>query len=115
MNDRKLSKVARKLSLDADEVDVNSASVGEMSIKSSRRKLDVDIEPLVERIEANAFRELPRTRAARSRHNSPRIHPFVAPNVSPATKCFCIAKNIATEGSAARIEPADTRFHAVVH
>ncbi|MDH6148935.1 hypothetical protein OKW46_002860 [Paraburkholderia sp. WSM4179] len=37
-------------------------------------------------------------------------HPFVAPNVRPATKCFCIAKNIMTDGSAARIDPAETRF-----
>jgi len=44
-----------------------------------------------------------------------RVQPLVAPNVSPATKCFCIAKNIATDGNAARIDPADTRFHDVVH
>ncbi|CAM2160198.1 type II toxin-antitoxin system VapC family toxin [Paraburkholderia tropica] len=59
MDDRKLSKVARKLILDADEVYVSSASIWEASIKSSLGKLDVDIEQLVEQIEASGFRELP--------------------------------------------------------
>lgn len=31
---------------------------------------------------------------------------FTAPSVSPAMKCFCIRKNMATGGSAATIEPA---------
>ena len=49
------------------------------------------------------------------KHPKANDYPLVAPNVSPAIKCFCIAKNIATDGNAARIEPAETRFHAVVH
>lgn len=40
---------------------------------------------------------------------------WAGPNVSPATKCFCMAKNMSTEGSAVRREPADTRLQAVVH
>src|SRR5690606_30977971 len=46
--------------------------------------------------------------------NSP-VHYFTAPSVKPAMKCFCIRKNMATGGRAARIEPALTRCHWAIH
>ena len=45
----------------------------------------------------------------------PASHHLTAPSVSPAMKCRCIRKNISTGGSAAMMEPADTRCHAATH
>lgn len=59
MDDRKLSKAARKLILDADEVFVSSASIWEASIKAGLGKLDADVGLLVTGIEASGFVELP--------------------------------------------------------
>ncbi len=58
-DDRKLTKVARKLILDADDVFVSSASIWEASIKAGLGKLDVDVDLLVSEIEASGFSELP--------------------------------------------------------
>ncbi|MFL9922425.1 type II toxin-antitoxin system VapC family toxin [Paraburkholderia fungorum] len=58
-DDRKLTKAARKLILDADDVFVSSASIWEASIKAGLGKLDVDVDLLVSEIEASGFSELP--------------------------------------------------------
>lgn len=58
-DDRKLTKAARKLILDADDVFVSSASIWEASIKAGLGKLDVDVNLLVSEIEASGFSELP--------------------------------------------------------
>ncbi|SIT41088.1 PilT protein domain protein [Paraburkholderia ribeironis] len=58
-DDRKLTKAARKLILDADDVFVSSASIWEASIKAGLGKLDVDVNLLVSEIAASGFLELP--------------------------------------------------------
>ena len=58
-DDRKLSKAARKLILEAEEVYVSSASIWEASIKAGLGKLDADVDMLVTEIEASGFLELP--------------------------------------------------------
>jgi PIN domain nuclease of toxin-antitoxin system len=58
-DDRKLTKAARKLILDADDVFVSSASIWEASIKAGIGKLDADINLLVSEIESSGFVELP--------------------------------------------------------
>jgi len=59
MDDRKLTKAARKLIQDADDVFVSSASIWEASIKAGLGKLDVDVNLLVSEIKASGFSELP--------------------------------------------------------
>jgi PIN domain nuclease of toxin-antitoxin system len=56
---RKLSRQARKLITDADEVFVSSASIWEASIKVGLGKLDADVNLLVAEINASGFKELP--------------------------------------------------------
>jgi PIN domain nuclease of toxin-antitoxin system len=58
-DDRKLTKAARKLILDADDVFISSASIWEASIKAGLGKLDVDVTQLVSEIETSGFSELP--------------------------------------------------------
>ncbi|MGF6734094.1 PIN domain nuclease of toxin-antitoxin system [Paraburkholderia youngii] len=58
-DNRKLTKAARKLILDASEVFVSSASIWEASIKAGLGKLEVDVNLLVSEIEASGFLELP--------------------------------------------------------
>ncbi|WP_233830220.1 type II toxin-antitoxin system VapC family toxin [Paraburkholderia sp. ZP32-5] len=58
-DDRKLTKAARKLILDAADVFVSSASIWEASIKAGLGKLHVDVNLLVSEIEASGFTELP--------------------------------------------------------
>jgi len=58
-DDRKLTKAARKLILDAEDVFVSSASIWEASTKAGLGKLDVDVNLLVSEIEASGFSELP--------------------------------------------------------
>ncbi|HEY3598231.1 MAG TPA: type II toxin-antitoxin system VapC family toxin [Paraburkholderia sp.] len=58
-DDRKLSRSARKLISDADEVFISSASIWEASIKVGLGKLDVDVRQLVSTINAGGFSELP--------------------------------------------------------
>ncbi|KVW81354.1 type II toxin-antitoxin system VapC family toxin [Burkholderia ubonensis] len=58
-DDRKLSKAARKLVVDANEVFVSAATIWEASIKSGLGKLDVDVTELVAEISAAGFVELP--------------------------------------------------------
>ncbi|WP_434665918.1 type II toxin-antitoxin system VapC family toxin [Paraburkholderia sp. A3BS-1L] len=55
----RLTKVARKLIADADEVYVSSVSIWEAAVKVGLGKLDVDIDLLVAEIEASGFSELP--------------------------------------------------------
>lgn len=75
MDDRKLTKAARKLILEADEVYVSSASVWEASIKVGLGKLEVDVDMLVSEIEASGFIELPvRAVHAALVRNLPDIH-----------------------------------------
>jgi PIN domain nuclease of toxin-antitoxin system len=59
LNDSKLSKTAKKLISDADEVYVGSASVWEASIKSSLGKLNIDVSILAAEIAEVGFLELP--------------------------------------------------------
>ncbi|SOY39779.1 PilT protein domain protein [Cupriavidus taiwanensis] len=74
-DDRKLSKAARKIISDADEVFVSSASIWEASIKAGLGKLDADVTELVSAIETSGFKELP-VRAAHAAlvRNLPDIH-----------------------------------------
>ena len=58
-DDPKLTKAARKLILEAEEVFVSSASIWEASIKTSLGKLDADVDLLVSEIEASGYLELP--------------------------------------------------------
>jgi len=55
----KLTKAARKMITEADEVFVSSASIWEASIKAGLGKLDVDVNLLVTEIDASGFKELP--------------------------------------------------------
>jgi PIN domain nuclease of toxin-antitoxin system len=74
-DDRKLTKAARKLILDADDVFISSASIWEASIKAGLGKLDVDVNLLVSEIEASGFLELPvRAVHAAMVRNLPDIH-----------------------------------------
>jgi PIN domain nuclease of toxin-antitoxin system len=74
-DDRKLSKAARKLILEAEEVYVSSASIWEASIKAGLGKLDADVDMLVTEIEASGFLELPvRAIHAALVRNLPDIH-----------------------------------------
>jgi len=74
-DDRKLTKAARKLILDADDVFVSSASIWEASMKARLGKLDVDVDLLVSEIEASGFSELPvRAVHAAMVRNLPDIH-----------------------------------------
>jgi PIN domain nuclease of toxin-antitoxin system len=59
MDNRKLTRAARKLIVDADEVFVSSASIWEASIKAGLGKLDADVNLLVSEIAASGFTELP--------------------------------------------------------
>ena len=59
MDSVKLTKAARQLIVDADEVFVSSASIWEASIKVGLGKLDVDVNRLVSEIEGSGFVELP--------------------------------------------------------
>jgi PIN domain nuclease of toxin-antitoxin system len=75
MDDRKLTKAARKLILEADEVYVSSASIWEASIKVGLGKLEADVDMLVSEIEASGFMELPvRAVHAALVRNLPDIH-----------------------------------------
>jgi PIN domain nuclease of toxin-antitoxin system len=56
---RKLSRQARKLITDADEVFVSSASIWEASVKVGLGKLDADVNLLAAEIGASGFKELP--------------------------------------------------------
>jgi PIN domain nuclease of toxin-antitoxin system len=74
-DDRKLSKAARKLILEAEEVYVSGASIWEASIKAGLGKLDADVDMLVAEIEASGFLELPvRAIHAALVRNLPDIH-----------------------------------------
>jgi len=74
-DDRKLSKVARHLISEAEDVFVSSASIWEASIKAGLGKLEADVDQLVAAISASGFSELPvkAVHAARVR-NLPDIH-----------------------------------------
>jgi PIN domain nuclease of toxin-antitoxin system len=58
-DDPKLSAAARKLIAGADEVFVSSASIWEASIKVGLGKLEVNVDELVDAIDACGFNELP--------------------------------------------------------
>jgi PIN domain nuclease of toxin-antitoxin system len=75
MDNRKLTKAARKIILDADDVFVSAASIWEAAIKAGVGKLDVDVNLLVSEIESSGFIELP-VRAAHAAmvRNLPDIH-----------------------------------------
>ena len=75
MGNRKLTKAARKIILDADEVFVSAASIWEAAIKAGLGKLEVDVNLLVSEIESSGFIALP-VRAAHAAmvRNLPDIH-----------------------------------------
>ncbi|MGU7771363.1 type II toxin-antitoxin system VapC family toxin [Burkholderia sp. MR1-5-21] len=58
-DDPKLSIRARTLIAAADEVFVSSASIWEAAIKVGRGKLNVDIDRLIDEIDASGYNELP--------------------------------------------------------
>ncbi len=74
-DDRKLSKKVRSKIVQANEVYISSASIWEIIIKVKLKKLDVNIDRLVEEISDSGFAELPITahHAAYIRH-LPNIH-----------------------------------------
>lgn len=57
-NDRRLSKAARSKIIQATEVYVSSASIWEAVIKIKLKKLDVDIDQMIEAIAESGFLEL---------------------------------------------------------
>ena len=60
-NDRRLSKVARSKILHASDVYVSSASIWEAAIKIKLKKLEIDLDQMIEAITASGFLELPIT------------------------------------------------------
>ena len=58
-NDRRLSAAARSKIIQATEVYVSSASIWEATIKIKLKKLDADIDEMVEAIAESGFLELP--------------------------------------------------------
>src|SRR4051812_19849406 len=58
MDNRRLTKNARTLILNADEVFISSASIWEMAIKARLGKLEADVTLLISEIEASGFRAL---------------------------------------------------------
>lgn len=58
-NDKNLSKKARQIIRDAEEVYISSASIWEAAIKVQLGKLNVNINSLVDLIESEGFIELP--------------------------------------------------------
>lgn len=58
-SDRKLSKKARQLIVDAAEVYVSAATIWEISIKAGLDKISVDVDELIAEIGAAGFLELP--------------------------------------------------------
>ncbi len=60
-NDRRLSKATRSKILNATNVYVSSASIWEAAIKVKLKKLDVDVNKLVDVISESGFVELPVT------------------------------------------------------
>lgn len=60
-NDRRLSKVARSKISTATDVYISSASIWEATIKIKLKKLDVDIDEMVNAIVESGFLELPIT------------------------------------------------------
>jgi PIN domain nuclease of toxin-antitoxin system len=74
-DDPRLSKVAREMICDADEVFISSASIWEAAIKAGLGKLDVDVDELVAEIASSGFTELPvRAVHAAMVRNLPDIH-----------------------------------------
>ncbi len=60
-NDRRLSKVARSKISTATDVYISSASIWEATIKIKLKKLDVNIDMMVDSIAESGFLELPIT------------------------------------------------------
>lgn len=60
-DDRRLTKTARSKILHASDVYVSSASIWEATIKIKLKKLDADLDKLVESIADSGFAELPIT------------------------------------------------------
>ncbi len=58
-NDPQLSKQARSLITNADIVYISSVSIWEAAIKIRLKKLDADIEELIDAIDSEGFTELP--------------------------------------------------------
>ena len=74
-NDRRLSKTTRMKILNATDVFISSASIWEAVIKTKLKKLDADIEQIVESISESGFIELPiTTNHAKAVSRLPDIH-----------------------------------------
>ncbi len=58
-NDRRLSKAIRSRILKASDVYISSASIWEATIKIHLKKLDADVDQIVEAITESGFSELP--------------------------------------------------------
>ncbi|MGC2595335.1 MAG: type II toxin-antitoxin system VapC family toxin [Rhabdochlamydiaceae bacterium] len=58
-NDRRLSKTTRSKILNASDVYVSSASIWEVAIKVKLKKLDADVDQIVDAISESGFLELP--------------------------------------------------------
>lgn len=58
-NDRKLTKAARSKMLAANEVFVSSASIWEIAIKIKLKKLNAEIDQIVDSVIESGFSELP--------------------------------------------------------
>jgi len=71
----KLSEQAKSKIVSAAEVYVSSASIWEATIKAGLGKLEVDVDELVQQIEASGFQELPiSARHAATVRNLPPLH-----------------------------------------
>lgn len=74
-NDRRLPKTTRSRILNASDVFVSSASIWEAVIKVQLKKLDVNIDQMIEAIAESGFAELPITaRHAAAVSHLPDIH-----------------------------------------
>jgi PIN domain nuclease of toxin-antitoxin system len=58
-NDRRLSKATRSKILNASDVYVSAASIWEVTIKVKLKKLDADVDQIVDAISESGFVELP--------------------------------------------------------
>lgn len=59
LEDQKLTRKAKDLISQADQIFISSASIWELTIKKGLKKLDLDINELVQAISSSGFSELP--------------------------------------------------------
>lgn len=101
-DNRNLTKKARQLIQEADEVFISGASIWEAAIKIGLGKLDADINQLVSEIESSGFKELP-VRAAHAKlvctlpsiHQDPFDRILVAQAISEPLQLLTMDKHLA--------------------